>query len=207
MMGGPYEPPPDDSPIDPNPAEPYPGPPSQHPYPPPPYGAPYPPPPYGYPGYPGSYRPPWDAGRPNAILVASVLAYVNAGLLILSGLLLLAGASAVDSWNDAFGSHHNNIGTELAIDGLINLLSAALQIAGGILVLGRSERGRILLTVGGALCIAAGVYWLIRVHDVGVGTWTVLYVAMPITGLALVWTAPCTEWLRGNDPHQVPPPQ
>ena len=206
-MTGPYEPPPDDVPIDPNAAEPYAGPPSQHPYPPPsqhpypPYSAPPPypaPPPYGY---PGAYRAPWDTGRPSGIVAAGVLGYVNAGLLILSGLLLLAGASAVDSWNNAFGSHHSNITTELTVDGLINLLSAALQIAGGVLVLGRSERGRILLTVGGALCIAAGVYWFIRVHDLGVAAWTVVYVAMPITGLALVWTGPCTEWLRGNDPR------
>lgn len=193
-MTGPYEPPPDDSPIDPNAAEPYPG----QPYPgPPPYGPPYPP----YP-HPGSYRPPWDTGRPNSIVTASVLAYVNAGLLILAGLLLLAGASAVESWNNAFGSDGNSIGTELAVDGLVNMVSAGLQIAGGVLVLGRSERGRIVLTVGGALCIAAGVYWVFRVHELSVAVWDLIFVALPVTGLALVWTGPCTEWLRGNDPRR-----
>ena len=193
-MTSPYEPPPDDSPIDPNPT--YPGPPSSGRYFPQPQ-APAPPPP----GYPGSYPPPWDTGRPGGISAASVLGYIDAGLLILAGLLLLIGASAVDSWNNAFGSNDNSITAELAIDGLLNLLSAGLQIAGGVMLTGRSERGRTLLTVGGGLCIAAGVYWLIRVHDVGVAIWTIVFIALPIIALSLAWTAPATEWLRGENPR------
>jgi len=193
-MTSPYEPPPDDSPIDPNPT--YPGPPSSGRYFPQPQ-APAPPPP----GYPGSYPPPWDTGRPGGISAASVLGYIDAGLLILAGLLLLIGASAVDSWNNAFGSNDNSITAELAIDGLLNLLSAGLQIAGGVMIADRSERGRTLFTVGGGLCIAAGVYWLIRVHDVGVAIWTIVFIALPIIALSLAWTAPATEWLRGENPR------
>lgn len=196
-MSTPLEPPPDDLPIDPNPQysapPPYPGPPAAGPYfhyP----GAPAPPPS----GYPGSYPAPWDSGRPNGIAAAAVLAYVDAGLLILTGLLLFAGASAVDSWNNAFGAHDSAITTELAIDGLINLLSAGLQISGAVMISARSERGRTLLTVGGGLCIAAGVYWVLRVHDVGVTIWTILFVALPIVALSLVWTQSATDWLRGE---------
>jgi hypothetical protein len=195
-MGTPLEPPPDDSPIDPNPQysapPPYSGPPlsgQSFPYP----GAPAPPP-----GYPGSYPAPWDTGRPNGIAAASVLAYIDAGLLILTGLLLFVGASAVDSWNNAFGTHDSGITTELAIDGLINLLSAGLQIAGAVMITARSERGRTLLTVGGGLCIAAGVYWVLRVHDLGVTIWTILFVALPVIALSLVWTDSASEWLRGE---------
>jgi hypothetical protein len=206
-MTVPIEPPPDDNPIDPNPSYPYPGPQSAYPgYPGPPWagrylppGAPAPPPP----GYPGSYPPPWDTGRPGGISAASVLAYINAGLLILAGLLLLAGSSAVDSWNDAFGSHDNHIAAELAVDGLVNLLSAGLQIAGGVMIADRSARGRILLTVGGGLCVAAGVYWLIRVHAASVAIWTIVFIALPVIGMSLAWTAPCTQWLRKEQaqPH------
>jgi hypothetical protein len=197
-MTSPYEPPPDDSdsPIDPNPT--YPGPPLSGRYFPQPE-APAPPPP----GYPGSYPPPWDTGCPGGISAASVLGYIDAGLLILAGLLLLIGASAVDSWNDAFGSNDNSITAELALDGLLNLLSAGLQIAGGVMMTGRSERGRTLFTVGGGLCIAAGVYWIIRVHDVGVAIWTIVFMALPIIALSLAWAAPATDWLRGENPRQT----
>lgn len=191
-MTTPFEPPFDDSPIDPNPQ--YPSPPPWAGYP-PPMGAPTPPP-----GYPGSSRAPWYDDRPAGIPAAGVLAYVDAGLLILAGLLLLLGASAVDSWNNAFGTHDNSITAELATDGLINMLSAGLQIAGGIMIAGRSQRGRLLLTVGGGLCIAAGLYWMLRVHDVGVVIWAIVFVTLPVVALSLVWSMTATDWLRGKSP-------
>jgi hypothetical protein len=195
-MTGPFEPSPDDSPIDPNPSYEYP--PDDRRVPPP--GAPAPPPT----GYPGSYPAPWDSGRPNAIPAAAVLAYIDAGLLILAGLLLLAGASAVDSWNTAFGSHDNAITTELAVDGVLNLLAAGLQIAGGVMISSRSETGRTLLSAGGGLCIAAGLYWVLRAQAVGVLVWTIVFVALPIIAISLAWTAPATQWLRGEDPRSPP---
>src|SRR4051794_17307809 len=147
----PYEPG-DDVPIDPNPAY-YAGPPVTGSYSPPPparppahqggyhpVSAPAPPPP----GYPGAYPAPWDTGRPVGVMGASVLAYIDAGLLILAGLLLLVGASAVDSFNQAFGSNDTNAAVELATDGLVNLVAAGLMIAGGVLMETRSERGRLL---------------------------------------------------------------
>lgn len=192
-MTTPFEPPFDDSPIDPNPQ--YPSPPPWAGYTVPP-GAPVPPPS----GYPGSSNPSWYDDRSAGISAASVLAYVNAGLLILAGLLLLVGASAVDSWNNAFGSHDNSITTELAVDGLINMVSAGLQIAGGIMIAARSETGRVLLTVGCGLCIAAGMYWVLRVHDVGVVIWAVVFVTLPIVALSLAWSVAATAWLRGKSP-------
>jgi hypothetical protein len=186
----PFEPPFDDSPIDPNPQ--YPSPPPWAGYSSPP-GTPAPPPP----GYPATSR--YD-DRPAAISAAGVLAYVDAGLLILAGLLLIVGASAVDSWNNAFGSHDNSITTELAVDGLINMMSAGLQIAGGIMIAGRSEAGRLLLTVGGGLCIAAGVYWVLRVHDVGVVIWAIVFVTLPIVAVSLARSVAATDWLRGKTP-------
>lgn len=190
-MTTPFEPPFDDSPIDPNP---------QYPSPPPwaggtfPPAGPTPPPP----GYPGMSRPSWYDDRPAGIPAAGVLAYVDAGLLILAGLLLLIGASAVDSWNNAFGTHDNSITAELATDGLINMLSAALQIAGGILIAARSQRGRLLLTVGGGICIAAGLYWMLRLHDLGVVIWAIVFVTLPVVALSLVWSMSATDWLRGR---------
>lgn len=189
-MTTPFEPPFDDSPIDPNP---------QYPSPPPWAGYAFPPsPPVAQPpDYPGAS---WYDDRPAGIPAAGVLAYVDAGLLILAGLLLLVGASAVDSWNNAFGSHDNSITAELAIDGLINMVAAGLQIAGGIMIAARSERGRLLLTVGGGLCIAAGLYWVLRVHDVGVVIWAIVFVTLPVVALSLIWSVTATDWLRGKTP-------
>ena len=188
-MTTPFEPPFDDSPIDPNP---------QYQSPPPWAGGTFPPGPAPAPGYPEPSGTSWYDDRPASIPAAGVLAYVDAGLLILAGLLLLVGASAVDSWNNAFGSHDNSITAELAADGLINMVAAGLQIAGAITIAARSERGRLLLTVGGGLCIAAGVYWVLRVYDVGVVIWAIVFVTLPIVALALAWSAPATDWLRGE---------
>ena len=192
-MTTPFEPPFDDSPIDPNPQYPSPPPWAGHSFPP---GAPAPPPP-GYPSTSGASS--YD-DRPAGISAARVLAYVNAGLLILAGLLLLVGASAVDSWNNAFGANDNSITVELGVDGLINMVSAGLQIAGGMMIAARSETGRMLLTVGCGLCIAAGVYWVLRVHDVGVVIWAIVFVTLPIVALSLTWSVAATAWLRGKTP-------
>ncbi len=193
-MTSPYDPP-DDSPIDPNPG--YAGPPPSDHY--PPQYAPLPPP-----GYPPAYPPPWDSGRPGGLMASSVLAYIDAGLLILAGLILLIGASAVDSWNNAFGSSDQGFTAELATDGLVNLLSASLQIAGGVMMSARNPRGRTLFTAGATICIAAALYWVLRVHDAGVAIWTAVFVALPIIGLSMAWTAPATIWLHGGDPRQGP---
>ena len=197
-MTNPYDPPPDDGPIDPNPG--YPEPPWSSQYVPQPT-APMPPPH----GYPGSYPPPWDSGRPGSVLAASVLAYIDAGLLILAGLLLLVGASALNGWNNAFGGSDQGVTAELTADGMINLLSASLQIAGAVMMAGRNVRGRLLFSVGAGMCVGAGCYWLVRVGGGGAIIWAGVFVALPIIGLVMSWTAQSTAWLRGESPRPGPP--
>lgn len=186
-----FDPPPDDGPVDPNPQ--YAGPPF----------APGNPPTVPAPGNPRMYPPPWDSGRPRGVLAASVLAYIDAGLLILAGLMLFVGASAVDTWSNAFGASDNGITAELTIDGLVNLVSAGLQISGGVLMAARSERGRTMLSIGGGLCILAGVYWVLRIHDVAAVVWSAVFMSMPIIAMSVAWTVPATTWLRGRDPRQA----
>jgi hypothetical protein len=197
-MTNPYDPPMDDGPIDPNPS--YQGPPWSGQYLSQP-AAPMPPP-YGY---PGSYPPPWDSGRPGGVVAASVLAYIDAGLLIFAGLLLLVGASALNGWNDAFGGTEQGYTAELTADGMINLISAGLQIAGAVMMAGRNVRGRALFSVGAGVCIGAGCYWVLRVHDGTALVWTAIFVGMPVIALLMSWTAQSTEWLRGENPQPVPP--
>ena len=92
--------------------------------------------PMGYPApYPGYATDPRDV-RPGVAMAAAVLAYVNAGLLILAGGLLLLGASIVSDVEDASNSH-TNYGVEIALDGTANLIAGALLIAGGVMITGR----------------------------------------------------------------------
>jgi hypothetical protein len=197
MTNPPLEPLPEDGPVDPNPS--YPDlPPGQ-------FGPPFAPAPPPL-GHPGRYPPPWDSGRPSGLITASVLGYIDAGLLILAGLLLLVGASEVDSWSSAFGTNDTGVTAELAADGILNLISAGLLIGGGVMMAARTERGRILFTVGAALCIVLGMYWLVRLHS-AVVVWTAVFVGLPVVGLSLAWTMPSTAWLRGQDPRKLGPPR
>jgi hypothetical protein len=183
----PYEPPPDDGPVDPNPA--YAVPPwsgqhlshSQAPVP---------------PGSPGWYPPPWDSGRPAGLMAATVLAYIDAGLLILAGLLLLVGASAIDEWNNAFGGSGQSITAELTVDGVVNLVSAGLQIAGAVIMAGRNVHGRVVFSAGAGVCVATGIYWVLRRPDSDVLVWAIVLTAMPVIGLVMAWAPQSTAWLR-----------
>ncbi len=169
------------------------------PGPPPPgyYPAPgYPPPGYpvppGYPGYPG-YGPA-RAQRPSGVVGAAVLAYVTAGLLIVAGLLLLLGASVVDSL-DRLAGNHTLLTAELAIDGVINLVAGGLLIAGAVGFSGGSSTARVVLSVGSGIVIGESVYWLIR-SDGGSVVWSLIFCALVIIALSLAWPARVTAWLR-----------
>jgi len=205
--GGPYDHP---GAYDPNagytgPPVPLPGgypPPAAPGYPPPgayPAGYPGYPPPSPY-GYPPAFPPPIGTGRPGTVIAAGALAYVNAGLLILAGALLVFGASAMNDFDNEFGSDHSSMTAELVIDGLLNFKAAGLLIAGGVSLAGRKLVGRTLLSVGGGLVIAEALYWLIRAHEGGAVVWAVIYAGLAIIAIAFAWTAAVTNWLRSAVP-------
>lgn len=189
-----------------NPA-PYFGPPETGPYAPQPEPNPWAQPPYGYgyppgypPGYPQPYPPGYPAGsaRPGTLTAAAVLGYIGAGLLILAGSLLLFGASFVAGVEDYSGSPKNG-SAELAFDGLLNMIAAALLIAGGVMVSGRNATGRTIFSIGGGLVLAESIYWLTRFSGVassGLVVYTVLFIAITVIALALAWTADVGRWLR-----------
>jgi hypothetical protein len=197
-------------PTEPYPPQQYPGQPhSGQPYPAQPYaGQPYPPQPaYGMPGYPGPGYPPGypgygpyapaQAARPGVVVAASVLSFVVAGLLFIAALLLFLGASVVSGLSESLDRNSTTTITEILLDGLIDMISGGLLLAGGIVVLGRRANGRTLYSIGAGACIAAGIYWLVRAHDSGVVPFFVLFVAPTVTGLVLLWLSSVTRWLRG----------
>ncbi len=162
------------------------------------------PPAYGYPPNPyvTPYGPPPQTGpkRPGLVIAGSVLAYVNAGMIILAGALLLFGAAIVNDFEDAFDSN-TNYGVEFAIDGVVNLIMGGLLIAGAVGFTSGKPIGRTLLTVGNGLVIAASVYWLLRFsgdrYNAGDGyiVWSVIFAILAILSLAFSFTGAVNRWL------------
>ncbi|MGI8678631.1 MAG: hypothetical protein ACR2LX_08100 [Jatrophihabitans sp.] len=170
------------------PAAPYPG--AQYPSPmyPQPYGYPAP---YGYPPAPTGPQ------RPGLILAACVLGYINAGLLILAGALLLFGASIAHDIQD-LANGGRDYGTELGIDGFVNFVAAGLLIAGAVMFTASKSTGRILLAVGNAVVIAEAIYWLVRFDSIRSDGWivyAVIFGALAVLPLAFSFTADVNRWM------------
>lgn len=133
--------------------------------------------------------------RPGSVLWAGTVCYVMAGMLIVAGFVLFVGASIVRSIDNLTGS--DNIGTTivLIINAIVNFGAAGLLIAGAVMFTGGRSRGRQLLTIGAAICLAECVYWIF-VGRANTIIWTVLLVILSIVALALAWTKQTSEWLR-----------
>jgi hypothetical protein len=190
-MGQPGEP------YDPNPSLP----PASYP-PPGQYPAPYPPqypqqypgyPPMPYPGYPPVFRP----ARPGVATAAAVLAYVAAGLLILSGILLFFGASVVNGIDSLDDNSHTLVTAELVVDGLLNMVAGGLLIAGGVSFTGRNSGGRVMLSVGSGIVLGETVYWIARSSG-DATVWALLYAALVIVALSLAWSSSSNRWIHGS---------
>jgi hypothetical protein len=183
----------------------------QQPYGQQPYGQPYGqqqysgyPPPQGYPppGYPYAYPPGYGQrppGRPGSATAAAVLAYVAGGLLILAALILFSSADFANSLGNDLNTDTSSTTSELAVDGVINLIAAGLLIAGAVMLAGRKPRGRLLLATGTGIVVACAIYWITRFNAYG-GTvfFALLFSALVVVGLALAHTAAARQWLSAT---------
>jgi hypothetical protein len=156
------------------------------------------PPGYGYPG--GPYPPPnpygYDApgsGRPGTLTAASVLSYVQAGLLLIAMLMLFYGASIVNNFDEA-----STVTAELLIDGVVNAVLAGLFIWGGVAMSLRRATGRVLVTAAGALCVVDGIYWMTRFPSGVVAFYMILFIALPATAAGLAWSTIASSWLTAE---------
>jgi hypothetical protein len=163
----------------------------------------YQPPGYPAPGYPTPGYPRYPAGyvsgpaRPGTAIGAAVLGYISAGLLVLAGSLLLFGASFVSDVETAAGSG-TDYGSELALDGFVNMIAAGLLIAGGVMLTGRNPNGRIMFSIGSGLVIAETLYWLVRFDGftaTGFVVYSVLFGALTVVGLGLAWAPGVSSWI------------
>lgn len=166
------------------------------------------PPGYGYPpqqaygGYPYPPYPPYPLpgpGRPGTVSASAVLAFVCGGLLLAAALLLFAGASVLSDIASSVNADTDSTTTEFTLAGVANVVSAALLIAGGVLILGRKQSGRTMISIGGAIVVATAIYWLVRYSSFGATiVYALLFSALAVICVAMAFTVTARTWLAGE---------
>ncbi len=165
----------------------------------PPYQAPYPAAP-GYPVmYPGYPMAPVKPRRPGAATGSAVLAFVQAGLNIIGGVVLFGGGSALtDDYRYGYDSSLPLIsGQTLTYLGIGAVVSGGLLIAGGATLLGRRTA---LLIIGTLLSLGVSAYIAVAISGIryiGFALWAPLtYAVLPIISLCLLFSSDIRRWLR-----------
>jgi hypothetical protein len=196
-----------------------------------PYSGPYAPygyatPPYGYgqpygqpyAAWPSVPPSPWAARgpqRPGQALAASVLAFVQTGLVLVASLYVWFVASVADvAFSGVGGVDASTTVRGLASEGatlaLVQLLSAGLLVAGGVTALNRRTPGaRLLLLVAHAVQVVLAAYWTVRLMvllgDIPgddpaspflIGT--LFFAAGPAVALGLLLAGPGRRWFDGT---------
>ncbi|MCW2704820.1 MAG: conserved rane protein of unknown function [Blastococcus sp.] len=210
------------------PGNPYlgPSPTAPEPYSPPaPYGYPpaygYPPPHgypgYGYPGYgyPGPWEPvpPRGPRRPGQVITSAVLAFVQAGVVLIASLYLWFFSSIVDlaaQRNPGVYSSArvNALAAEGTVMAVVQLVSVVLLVVAGVRALSARTRTAWLLTVGAhAVQIVLALYWAVRLitlmHETpgpdaqgALAGFTIFFAVAPVVGLGLVSAGPGRRWFQ-----------
>jgi hypothetical protein len=146
----------------------------------------YPPP--GYPGYPGYPGVPTGPTRPGAVTAAAVLAFVQGGIVIISGIVLLSVVNEFSRRVDGFaGNKAEAWAVTIAV-----LVAGALLIAGGVQLI-KGPTGAAV--IGSALSLLISVYFLIRSEFNSGVVWLALsYAVLPIIILAFALGAGARSW-------------
>ena len=196
------------------PGSPYLGPPPTMPAPYQPYGYP---PAYGYPGYgyPGPWGPvpPRRPQRPGTVITSAVLAFVQAGIVLIASLYVWFFASVIDVLAEdnpaVFGSSRmESLATEVTVLAILQLLSVVLLIAAGIRVLSARTRAAWLLALAAhAVQIVLAIYWAVRLVTLvneapgadstgALAAVTIVFAASPVVGLGMVAAGSGRRWFE-----------
>jgi hypothetical protein len=177
--------------------------------------------PYGYPPYapwPPGAQPPWAAAgprRPGQVVASAVLAFVQAGLVLLASLYVWFFASVAGfAVSDGRGGYSSDTIRAMATEGpplaVVQLLSTVVLVATGILALSRRTRGVWLgLVVGHVLQLLIAGYWAVRLSALlgdlagpssggALGTMTLFFAVAPLVGLGLLLAGPGRHWFDGT---------
>lgn len=128
--------------------------------------------------------------KPGAAVAAAVLAFVQAGFVLIGGMFVSTGVDL----NIDGGSGRNS--AEFTVLGVLLLFVGGLLTAGGITMLNRRST---LLVAGGVLSIALSLYFVIRLGNVvfGLAVWVpILYAVLPIMAIALALGPDVRSWVR-----------
>jgi len=153
--------------------------------------------PWTYAAYPPAG---YSQQRPGAVAGATVISVAMAGVLLITGFIVIFAASSLGT-SDAVESTANV--TPFVVAGLLNVVAAALLIIGGVLLLGRAAASRMAIGAATVLCIALAIFWLANdQNDNGIIIWLFIFCVPVITATLLATTASVTQWLRvgADDP-------
>jgi hypothetical protein len=209
------------------PGAPYGGPPPTAPPAPPPYGSHGYPAPYGYPQpygappyepWPPGAQPAWAAPGPRRagpVVGAAVLAFVQAGLVLLASLYVWFFASVAGfAVSGGRAGYSSDTIRAMAAEGptlaLVQLLSAVALVVTGILAVNRRTPAvRMGLIAAHAAQLVLAVYWMFRLStllgDLTGGTsggrfvtLTLFFAVAPAVGLGLLLAGPGRRWFDGT---------
>jgi hypothetical protein len=174
--------------------------------------------PYGYPGqyaYPGPWGPPPPRGpqRPGQVITAAVLAFVQAGVVLIASLYLWFFASIIDvATRGAPGGYSSSridaLATEGTVLAVVQLVSAVCLVVGGIRALTARSRTTWMLAVGAhAVQVVLAVYWAVRLVTVmgevpgadaegALSAVTIFFAAAPVVGLGMLLVGPGRRWFE-----------
>jgi hypothetical protein len=153
--------------------------------------APYEAPP-GYRPYDGRDQSRADA-RPAEAVTSAVLSLGTAGLLLITGFIIIFAASSLSD-NDIESSQRTTL---FVLAGLLNVVCGALLIIGGVLLLARAGGARLTIIAGTVFSIVLGVFWLAQGQgQSGVVFWVVLFCGPTIVATILALTTRVTGWLK-----------
>jgi hypothetical protein len=152
----------------------------------------------GQPGYGGMppAPPEYTSGptaRPGTVTTAAVLSFVQAGLTLISSIILMIGLAAV---NDLVNGSEQINGVDVDEGGLALLWVAALVavVGAGLLiwagVKALAGTGNQLVIIASAVQIVLCVFWLTQ----GAGIFPILLIVMPIIALAMVLGGPAKQF-------------
>jgi hypothetical protein len=182
------------------------------------YGVPYGPPyGYGY-GYPGPWGPvpPPGPQRPGQVVAASVLAFVQAAMVLLASVYVFFFASiARVAVRDAGGPSTavDELATEGTVLALVQVLSVLALVVAGLMALGRRRITAFPVLLGAlGVQVLLAVYWAVRLSILAgdlpaadpaavFGWFALLFAAMPVVALGLVLLGPGRRWFADRPDH------
>jgi hypothetical protein len=135
--------------------------------------------------------------RPGEAVSAAVLSLIVAGLLLVSGFILILAVMTVDDPRFEATRQANAV----IVAALSNMVTAAVLIVGATLLLGRARAGRPTIGVGTLFCLALGIFWLYE-DSISGGSfaWLLIFCGPVITASLLICTARVSNWLRIASP-------